>query len=419
MRILHTSDWHLGRVTYKVPREADHDAVLAEIVRIAAEEKPDLVIHSGDLFDHRRPSYRDQRRAVRVLHQLAEVAPVVVICGNHDSPELFDLLAEWFWPNDRIRFIGTPRGPADGGVLRYTGADSVVLRLAVLPFVHINRVVEAFEDASSLRLRYAERIAGFQETLAEELFRELDPEREVTAFAGHQYISGVDFPGHVHTPLMRERYATDPDQIPAVGYAAFGDIHKPQKIPGSKVVGRYAGSPLQLDFGEAGEQKSLVVVDLHPGREADVRLVPLTAGRTLWRFDGTLDELRAVAPAVGDQLCLLKVRTPTPDPTLSEQVHALLPEARILDIDENPDDRRLEPLVEEAGAADDEPTLSELFVDYLEGVSTSRAPAKDLPPLFDALLTAEDDATIPEVTKIEALLIKPLAEPVAEKEVTS
>lgn len=140
MRILHTSDWHLGRITDKEPRFADHVAVLAEIVAIARNEAPDVIIHSGDLFDHPRPSYKDMVKASEVLRELAQTAPVVVICGNHDSPDLFRFIASWLGPDSRIRFVDRPVAAADGGILNFVGADGVELRLAVLPYVHPNRI---------------------------------------------------------------------------------------------------------------------------------------------------------------------------------------------------------------------------------------------------------------------------------------
>ncbi|MGH9011146.1 MAG: metallophosphoesterase family protein, partial [Acidimicrobiia bacterium] len=78
MKLLHVSDWHLGRATYGEPRAEDHDAVLAEIVAIAAEQRPDVIVHTGDVFDVVRPAYTDLTRGVTVLQELGAIAPVVV-----------------------------------------------------------------------------------------------------------------------------------------------------------------------------------------------------------------------------------------------------------------------------------------------------------------------------------------------------
>lgn len=91
-RLLHTSDWHLGASLYRHSREEDFDAILAEIAAIARESEPDLIVHSGDLFHSFRPGARDLLRAMRALDELADVAPTVVIAGNHDSSAYFEFL---------------------------------------------------------------------------------------------------------------------------------------------------------------------------------------------------------------------------------------------------------------------------------------------------------------------------------------
>ena len=91
MRLLHVSDWHLGRLTYRCSRAPDHEAVLAEICELARDLRPHLILHTGDVFDGLRPGYAEMTFAIEVLEELAAVAPVVVLAGNHDSPALFRL----------------------------------------------------------------------------------------------------------------------------------------------------------------------------------------------------------------------------------------------------------------------------------------------------------------------------------------
>src|SRR5688572_2948832 len=132
MRLLHTSDWHLGRTTYNVSRRPDHEAVIDEIVDIAAEIRPHLIIHSGDLFDGIRPSYEDLTLGVTALQRLAGHAPVVVVCGNHDSPALFRLFNQLLGAAAPIRFVDVARLPDQGGILEYPGAGTERIRLALV-----------------------------------------------------------------------------------------------------------------------------------------------------------------------------------------------------------------------------------------------------------------------------------------------
>src|SRR5947209_16123777 len=108
MKILHVSDWHLGRTTYNASRAEDHEKVLGEIADIARHEKPDLIVHTGDLFESIRPAYEDMDRGIRALIDLARTAPVVVLCGNHDSPALFQLFSKLVGQASRVRFVDQP-----------------------------------------------------------------------------------------------------------------------------------------------------------------------------------------------------------------------------------------------------------------------------------------------------------------------
>lgn len=331
MKLLHTSDWHLGRMTYNRSRADDHDAVLGEIVQLAREQRPDLVLHTGDLFDVPRPAYADIERGLNALQELAAVAPVVVICGNHDSPALFRIFSGLLGTTSAIRFIDRPLHPNDGGILEYPSAAGERIRLAPLPFIHATRLVDAFDSPDTWNADYADRVQGYEDVLAQGLIAGSDPARDILLFAAHLHVGGASYSGTERQITVSDAYATRAERLPVVSYAAFGHIHKPQRLPGP-VPGRYAGSPIQLDFGEEGEQKQVVLVEAAPGRPAHIVEVPLKSGRPLRRVSGTIDEIRALAPSIGSALCLLTVRTGIPVPDLSRQMRELLPDATVLDV---------------------------------------------------------------------------------------
>ncbi|WP_067665932.1 metallophosphoesterase family protein [Nocardia miyunensis] len=381
MRVLHTSDWHLGRILYKEPRAQDHDTVLQEIIAIARTDKPDLIVHSGDLFDHARPSYPDQERALLVLQELETVAPVVVLRGNHDSAYLFRLFATAAGPHSRIHYIDSPRDPKNGGVLRFPGPDDTVLRLAVLPFVHANRHLDMLADPDRWQSAYTERIGAMERELADELFRDFDPHREIAMFAAHLHLNGSNLARSERKAHIADYYATDTAHIPEVSYAAFGHIHKPQPLPG-KVTGCYAGSPIQLDFGELGETKSVVLVDAEPGRPAQITLRELSGGRQLRRFHGTLDELRSQATLIGRDLCHITIRTDAPDLTLSEQVRTIIPDATVLEVITDCPGQKLPILSPDPETAGTEPSMPALFDDYLSAHGSKTVTADAVSRVF-------------------------------------
>lgn len=404
MKLLHVSDWHLGRVTYNEPRSTDHDAVLFEIVDLARSAQPDVICHTGDLFDHVRPAYPDMVRAITVLQELAAIAPTVVVCGNHDSPALFSLFTQMLGTESRIRFIDKARGAEDGGVLHFECSGGEILRLAPLPFVHANRMVDAFEDPAHWMASYADRVHLIEAALARGLASGFDNRRDVAVFAAHLHVGGAHFSGSERPIHISDTYASRLEHLPTVSYAAFGHIHQPQALPGSVVTGRYAGSPIQLDFGEVGEQKSVVLVEAMPGRPPHVEVVNLKHGRPLRRLEGTLDELRSVAPTVGEELCLVTVHTETPAIALSEQILELLPEAVILQVHEVCAANRIEVLTKASSAADVEPGFEEMFRDYLAEQGTKGAAADRVIQTFASFVAAVDDE-LPPTFPEEALLV--------------
>ena len=116
-RVFHTSDWHVGKPLRGVSRTPDHQAVLGEILAEARDSSPDLIIHTGDVFDGLRPATDDLRLALGALNELGAIAPTVVLAGNHDSGALFDVFAMLLGPDSPVRFISRARPPADGGIV--------------------------------------------------------------------------------------------------------------------------------------------------------------------------------------------------------------------------------------------------------------------------------------------------------------
>jgi DNA repair protein SbcD/Mre11 len=398
MKLLHLSDWHLGRETYNTSRAQDHDAVIGEMLAYAREHKPDLIVHTGDLFDAVRPAYPEMARGVNALQELAVAAPVVVLCGNHDSPALFDLFGQLIGPASRVHFISRARPPAQGGILSFPTAADEVIRLAPLPFVHANRMLDGFEEPGTWAALYADRIHRVEQSLDRGLLDGFDNRRDVAVFAAHLYVGKAVLSGSERKIQVGENYATQLEHLPAVTYAAFGHIHKPQKLPGGLVDGCYAGSPIQLDFGELGEAKRIVLVEARPGQPPDIQSLPLSGGRQLWRFEGTMQELAEAAPSVGRVLALLTIHSPSTIADIRTRVQDLLPDAVVLDVYPVAADRELGVTVATAPSGP-EPGIEELFRNYLAEQGTRGAAADHVMATFSKLLDAietEQEPVFPE-----------------------
>ncbi|MEK2495160.1 exonuclease SbcCD subunit D [Kitasatospora purpeofusca] len=394
-RLLHTSDWHLGRTLYRHPLEEDFDAVLAEIAGIARESEPDLIVHSGDLFDSSRPTSRELMRAMRALDELAAVAPTVVLAGNHDSPAYFEFLAYMSGPSRGrgLFFADRLRAPDEGGVLTFDACGGQQrIRLAVMPYVHPNRF---WQPASVFGVTYADYAAamrGVQAELTAGLREGYDRDRDVLVFAAHVFVAGSKPSYSERSVDIDAAYATAAADLPAVSYTALGHIHAPQAVAGAPGTARYAGSPLQLDFGEADEAKSVVIVDADPGRPVRVRTQRLTSGRRLAKFEGTLEELRAMAPQYEGAFLKAVIVGEEPNPLLVGRVAEIVPKAIL--INAVPAVVAAPGAVVDAGT-DEKPDLPESLRAYMETKDLGESTVKAAVTAFTGLLAEVDHETPP------------------------
>ena len=401
MRVLHVSDWHLGVNTYRQDRRPDLDEALTQTVLQAREFKPQLVLHTGDLFHHVRPGLDDIRLACETLRQMAELAPVVVICGNHDSPAQFRFLDEFVFPGEQVRFIDVPRHPRDGGILEFD-AGKERCRLAAIPFISAERMVEVFEDPRTWMTDYADRVRRIQEALGDGLREGYQADRDVLLFAAHLHVTGAQVTRSERPLHVSDSYAAHTEAIPSVSYAAFGHIHKPQRLPGNQ-LGWYAGSTIALDFGEEHDQKFMLLIEAEPGRPALVTEVPYQNSRPLRRVQGTLDELLALTD-LGRSLCLATVTTEEPTDGLVDALRAAWPDCTLLEVVEDCAARRVEVLSAEVGGADqdtDRP-MAELFADYLAETGTQDATREEALRAFERLHAAVEAGGAPEFPELSA-----------------
>ena len=170
MRILHTADWHVGRTIRGRSRATEHQAVLGEITAIADAEGVDLVLVAGDQFDTAAPSPDAERIVYRALLDLAELAPVVVVSGNHDSALRLEAVAPLLAASG-VQVAARARRPDEGGVLRLEVGSGEMAQVALLPFVSQRGIVRAEQlmatGADQQAQRYAHRVRALLTALTE------------------------------------------------------------------------------------------------------------------------------------------------------------------------------------------------------------------------------------------------------------
>ncbi len=327
MRLLHTSDWHVGRTIHGRPRTDEFAAVLDEVVRIARDGRVDAVLVAGDLFDQRAANPDAERLVFETLARLAsEGLAIVAIPGNHDPAARWAALRPLLEPL-RVRVVPFVAPPEQGSVVEVLSRDETEgAVVACVPFVPERTFAGAASLFTGSEQWAQEYAAGMGELLAA-MARAFRPDR-VNVLMAHLYATDVRVAGDENPLTITPDYAVPPARFPATAqYLALGHVHRPQAVPASPAPARYAGSLLQLDFGEMEQSKSLALVEVSPGKPASVREIALASGRRLYDVGGTLEELRAIAPSFADAWLRVTVRTDAPVPGIADAVREILPNA--------------------------------------------------------------------------------------------
>lgn len=381
MKILHTSDWHVGKVLKGQSRADEHKQVLAQVIEIAQAERPDLVIVAGDLYDTAAPSPEATRLVTRALTALRRTgADVVAIGGNHDNGAALDALRPWAEAAG-ITLRGSVRDSAAEHVIDGVTRGGERWRLAALPFLsqrYAVRAVEMYElTAAEANQTYADHLGRVLDRLAEG-FDEPDRVHLVTA---HLTVVGASTGGgerDAHTVLG---YAVPATVFPGTAhYVALGHLHRSQRVIGPCPI-RYSGSPLAIDFGEQENVSSVTIVEVTATTAAQIREVPVPGAVPLRTVRGTLAQLAEID--VPDGWLRVYVRE-QPRAGLREEVQELLPRALEIRIDPElvPAPGSGTRTAQRAGRSP-----SQLFADYLG----SRGHADDgVQELFDELLEEVD-----------------------------
>jgi DNA repair protein SbcD/Mre11 len=337
LRLAHTSDWHLGIELGTESRRPDHVRAIDSVIEHCKEFAPDAIVHTGDLFDHARPGGEDQALAADALRRLSEIAPTVVIGGNHDNKLMLD--QAWgplanLAGDGRLTIRGRLHHPEAGGVVSVheTGGDRRIL-VCTVPFVTAHSFAR-FDRPGETTRGFTAGIQRLHEAYTEWLKKNSDPATDKVIWAAHLLVSGAQPAGSERKIDLGADYATTASQIPAVSYAAFGHIHRAQEIPGA-VDGRYAGGMLHFRFHEAQEgepEKGIVLVELPANGAPKMTVAPIDTGRRLVELSARLDELPSHAKEVDGCFVRVIALLDGPVPGLRSRIADALPGAILVEV---------------------------------------------------------------------------------------
>lgn len=279
MRLIHTADWHLGRRLKGVDRTPEIAGALEQLLHHAKRLQVDAVLIAGDIFDVPNPTAAAERVAYHFFCELEKAnIPAVAIAGNHDSAYRIDSIANLL-SLAGVRALGKPRLVEEGGGI-ILDTPNGKLCVGAMPFASERRLLDAEalwqKDDAEYQRTYREIIAYLLQDLTT-FFRE----DTVNVLMAHMTIDGAR-PAYSEVPYYtRSMYALDRETLPtAAQYIALGHIHAHQSIPSQKPT-YYPGSLIQLDFGEADQEKGFCLVTVEPGKVAKVEFQPLVCQRPL------------------------------------------------------------------------------------------------------------------------------------------
>ncbi len=321
MKLLHTSDWHVGKKIRGQSRADEHRAVLDEVISIAESENVDLVVVAGDLYETAAPTPESERIVYRAMLDLADIAPVVAIAGNHDNPRRLEAIGPLL-KLGRIHMVGEARGPEDGGSVIVKAESGAAARVALLPFVSQRAIVRAADLMVNAGFENAQTYADRMQRVVAALCAKFDADH-VNLVVAHAFVHGGSLGGGERAAHIVDEYAMSTVDFPSTAnYVALGHLHRAQQMLGPTAI-HYCGSPLQLDFGEQEQSKQVNIVEAEPGIPAKVRPAVLQSGRRLRTLTGTVAELASFAGETGDDW--LRVRVVEPGRVgLADEVRELL-----------------------------------------------------------------------------------------------
>lgn len=280
MKLFHLSDLHIGKRVNEFSMIEDQKYILTQILYAADQEKPDGILISGDVYDRTIPTAEAVQVFDAFLTRLSEQKiPAFIISGNHDSAE-------------RLAFGSSLMGKSgiyfskvyDGTVEKIPMQDAYgTVWIYLLPFLRPSTIRHALPER-------AEEVQSAADAVRIALEQTKIDEKERNVLLAHQFVTGAK------RCDAEELQVGDVDQIPAELFASFeyvalGHIHSPQKV-GRETV-RYCGAPLKYAFSEAGQEKSITVVELKEKGSVDLRTIPLKPLHDLRKIRGMYLEVTA------------------------------------------------------------------------------------------------------------------------------
>ena len=296
MKIIHTSDWHLGQKLLHNDREQEHRLALQWLLETIRKEKADGLIVAGDIFDIGNPPNYARSLYYQFLRNLlnTECRHVVITGGNHDSPAMLNAPRELLQALN-VHVIGAAgEGPEDEVVVWKSPEDEIEVIIAAVPFLRDRDLRYSVAGETGLE-RVAQIKTGIRkhyDRIADHIAGHYDTASVPVICTGHLYASGASASGKQDNIYIGNTENIDAQHFPDLfDYVALGHIHRAQKVGGLEHV-RYSGSLIPLSFSETQDEKGVYVLEWEGKKLETVRTVGVPTFRRLKQISGSLEEVK-------------------------------------------------------------------------------------------------------------------------------
>ncbi|GGB61883.1 exonuclease subunit SbcD [Virgibacillus dakarensis] len=281
MKLLHTADWHLGKIVNSVHMTEEQDYVLNQLMEIVKEEQPDCLIIAGDLYDRAVPP----KEAVELLNKMLTTLiidcniPVLAIAGNHDSPDRLEFGNQLF--RSQQLYIETKLSAPLMPITIHDEFGPVHFHL--IPYVEPAEVRSFFDNEEITSHHTA------MEAIIDHIKQNNDM-KERHLFIGHAFLAGgMESESEERLSMVGGSPYIDASLFSDFSYVAFGHLHQAQRITRDTI--RYSGSILKYSFSEANHNKSVTIVEMNETGHCDLRLIPLIPKHDMKVVEGYFQEL--------------------------------------------------------------------------------------------------------------------------------
>ena len=410
MRILHTSDWHLGKTLEQYSRLEEQEEFLKEFIEIVKDNDIDLVLIAGDIYDNGNPPAKAEKMFYSTISEITSSGKtvVLVIAGNHDNPERLVAASSLAYEHGVI-LLGEPKSIARQGVfgefntdnnydfeiiesgegyieLSIRGEKAVILTLPYPSEKRLNEVLSTELNDEDRQKSYSDRIG--------ELFDDLSikyRDDTINLVISHLYVMGGEESGSERSIQLGGSLSVSPSKFPKKAqYCALGHLHRPQKVPGTKGKIRYSGSPIQYSKSEINYSKGAYLVDVKAGSEAQISNILFRNYKPIeiWKCDSTEVALEK-CKLEGEKKIWVYLEIKTKEIISTENIKEM---KRL-----RPDIVSIQPIIGEIEDSKElkeslrEKSMEEMFKEYFVLVKGGLEPTSELMELFLSIALDEEE----------------------------